>query len=238
VKPTLVLLPGLLCDHALWAPQIAALSDVCEPWIGDLTRSTSIADMAARVLEEVPASTFALAGLSMGGYVALQIVRQAPERVTRLALLDTRARPDTPDESERRHTLMRIAQNAKGLAPINKRMLPLLVHPSRSKEPTFARVVDEMADRVGLAAYLRQQTAILDRGDFRPDLPKIGCSTLILCGRQDALTPPAFHDEMAALIPGSRQVAIDECGHLSTLERPAEVNAGLRAWLIGQPELL
>ena len=102
-RPALVLLPGLLCDAALWAPQIDALSEVSLPWVADLTRDDTIAGMAARVLAEAPSECFALAGLSMGGYVAMEIMRQAPQRVTRFALLDTLARPDMPDETKRRY---------------------------------------------------------------------------------------------------------------------------------------
>jgi pimeloyl-ACP methyl ester carboxylesterase len=227
----LILLPGLLCDAALWAPQVGALSDDANPWIADLTRHDSIAEMAAAVLREAPVERFALAGLSMGGYVAQEIVRQAPRRVERLALLDTRARPDEPDETQRRHALMELAQREGGFAPVTNRMLPLLVHPARVKDEPLVRTIREMAERVGLAAYLRQQSAIIARPDFRPLLPSIRCPTLVLCGRQDALTPVVFHQEIAAAIPGAELEVIEACGHLSTLERPAEVNAALRAWL-------
>ncbi len=227
---SLVLLPGLLCDAALWAPQVGDLSEV-NPWIADLTRHDSIAEMAAAVLREAPAERFALAGLSMGGYVAQEIVRQAPRRVERLALLDTRARPDEPEETQRRHVLMELAQQEGGFRPVTDRLLPLLVHPARVKDEPLVRTIREMAERVGLAAYLRQQRAIIGRPDFRPLLPAIRCPTLVLCGRQDALTPLAFHQEITAAIPGAGLEVIEACGHLSTLERPTEVNAALRAWL-------
>jgi pimeloyl-ACP methyl ester carboxylesterase len=228
---TLVLLPGLLCDAALWAPQVTALSERHHIWVADLTRHDSIAEMAAAVLREAPVERFALAGLSMGGYVAQAVVRQSPRRVERLALLDTRARPDEPEETERRRALMELAQRERGFVPVTNRMLPLLVHPSRVKDEPLVRTIRGMAERVGLAAYLRQQTAIIGRPDFRPSLPSIRCPTLVLCGREDALTPLAFHEEIAAAIPGAELRAIEACGHLSTLERPEEVNAALRAWL-------
>lgn len=231
MKPTLVLLPGLLCDAALFAPQVEGLADLCETWVPDLTRDDTMAAMASRVLSEAPAQRFSVAGLSMGGYVAQEILRQAPERVDRLALLDTRAKPDSPDETERRLTLMRIAQSANGFAPVNKRMLPLLVHLARLGDQSLIRVVEQMAERTGIAGYLRQQQAIMSRVDFRPLLKLIACPTLVLCGRQDALTLVTFHEEMAASIPHARLVVLEDCGHLATLEKPAEVNAALREWL-------
>jgi pimeloyl-ACP methyl ester carboxylesterase len=231
MKHRLVLLPGLLCDAALWAPQVQALGDEAEIFVPDLSRDDSVEALARRVLSEAPFERFALGGLSMGGYVALEIVRQARERVERLALLDTRARPDTPDELERRRTLIRIAQGAKSFAPVHKRMLPLLVHGSRLSDAALIQVIDGMAERIGLEGYVRQQSAIMARADFRPTLPAIACPTLVLCGRQDALTPLSFHEEMTAAIKGARLVVLEECGHLSTLEKPEEVNAQLRAWL-------
>ena len=229
--PVLVLLPGLLCDAALWAPQVEALSDVCRPWVGDLTRDDTIAGMARRVLSEAPTERFALAGLSMGGYVAMEIMRQAPQRVTRLALLDTRARLDTPKETERRRELIGIARSERGFTPITNRMLPLLVHPERIKDGPLASIIRGMAERTGVDGYVRQQTAIMSRADFRRDLPRVARPTLILCGRQDVLTPLEMHEELARLIPDATLVIIEHCGHLSTLERPAEVNTALRAWL-------
>jgi pimeloyl-ACP methyl ester carboxylesterase len=231
IQPSLILLPGLLCDAALWAPQVSALADRANVWIADLTRHDTIAGMAAAVLREAPAERFALAGLSMGGYVAQEMMRQAPRRVHGLALLDTRARPDEPEETERRRALMELAQHERGFVPVTNRMLPLLVHPSRVTDEPLVRTIREMAERVGLAAYLRQQTAIIARPDFRPSLPSVRCPTLVLCGREDALTPLAFHEEIAAVIPGAQLHVVEACGHLSTLERPEEVNAALGAWL-------
>ena len=231
LRPALVLLPGLLCDAALWAPQIDALADVSVPWVADLTRDDTIAGMAARVLAEAPSERFVLAGLSMGGYVAMEIMRQAPQRVTRLALIDTRARPDVPDETQRRHEFIRLAQTERGFAPITSRMLPLLVHPARVKDDALVGVIREMSEHVGAEAYVRQQRAVMSRPDFRPGLPKIECPTLILCGRDDALTTLEMHNEMARLIPRARLVIVEQCGHLATLERPTEVNTALRDWL-------
>jgi pimeloyl-ACP methyl ester carboxylesterase len=231
VKHHLILLPGLLCDARLWAHQIEELRERAGIFVPDLTRDHTMESLAQRVLSEAPFARFALAGLSMGGYVALELMRQAPQRVERLALLDTRARPDSSDEIERRRTLMRIAQGAKGFAPVNKRMLPLLVHASRLTDVQLVGLIQDMADSTGIDGYLRQQEAIMSRVDFRPTLPVIACPTLVLCGRQDAITPLSFHEEIAAGIAGARLHVIEECGHLSTLERPVEVNAALEEWL-------
>lgn len=231
MKPVLVLIPGLLCDARLWAPQVEAFADLYDVFIPDLTRDDTMTGMAARVLAEAPERPLSVAGLSMGGYVAQEMLRQAPQRIARLALLDTRARPDSADESERRRTLMRIAESAKGFAPVNKRMLPLLVHLARQNDKALISTIQQMAEDIGIPAYLRQQNAIMSRPDFRPALKAIRCPVLLLCGRQDAITPVTFHDEIAAGIPHARYVIVEDCGHLSTLEKPDEVNAALREWL-------
>lgn len=230
MRQSLVLIPGLLCDEALWAPQVAALAD-CAAWIPPVPHGETMREMAQDVLRDAPFERFALAGLSMGGYVCMEIMRQAPHRVTRLALLDTRAGADDPGESARRRDLMDLARRARGFTPVTRRMLPLLVHPSRTGDESLVEVIREMADRVGLEAYLRQQQAIISRPDSRADLRRVRVPALVLCGRQDAITPLALHEEMAAIIPGSKLVVIEDCGHLSTLERPDAVNAALRQWL-------
>jgi len=228
-KTSLVLLPGLLCDRELWRRQIESLGDVASPWVADLTLDDSMAAMARRVLAAAPPD-FALAGLSMGGYCALEIMRQAPARVTRLALLDTGARADSPEQTARRRGLIELAEKGdfKGVTP---RLLPLFLHPDRLKDAELTGRVTAMAHRVGKEAFLRQQKAIMGRIDSRPYLARIACPTLLLCGRQDQLTPPALHEEMVALIPGALLEVIEDCGHLSTMERPDAVDAALRIWL-------
>ncbi len=228
-RTPLLLLPGLLCDDELWRHQAATLADVAEIRVADLTRHDHLAAMARDVLADAP-ETFALAGLSMGGYLAQEIMRQAPDRVERLALLDTSAHADTPERSQRRRDLMALAERGafKGVTP---RLLPELIHPDRLGDRAFAAAVLAMAERVGREAFLRQQVAIMTRPDSRRDLGAIHCPTLVLCGRQDALTPLAVHEEMAEKIPRATLVVVEDCGHLAPLEQPHAVSAVIRYWL-------
>jgi pimeloyl-ACP methyl ester carboxylesterase len=230
VKAPLVLLPGLLCDAQLWRGQIEALGQRIDPWIADLGRDDTIAGMARRVLAESPFETFSLCGLSMGGYVALEVVRQAPQRVQRLALLDTQAIAETPPARERRLALVALAKGGK-FSLVIERLLPLELHAPRLADAALVGVIKAMAHEVGESAYYRQQQAILERPDATLSLPAIACPTLVLCGDQDQLTPRARHEEMAASIPGATLVVLPECGHMSTLEKPEEVNRALGAWL-------
>ena len=229
-KTPLLLIPGLLCDSLLWAPQIQALSDIADCWVPSPTNHETIKGIAQELLERSPFEIFALAGLSMGGYVALEIMRQAPARVRKLALLDTNARADTPLQTERRRDLVSLAQRGK-FDEIIKILLPGLVNRARSYDPQILGTIRTMARNVGLDAFYRQETAIIHRIDSRPFLRDITCQTLILCGRQDAMTPPDLHEEIARGIPVATQVVIENCGHLSTIEQPEEVSLALRHWL-------
>jgi pimeloyl-ACP methyl ester carboxylesterase len=229
-KLPLILVPGLLCDAALWRGQVEDLSDIAQPWIADVTRDDSMTAMAQRVLAEAPPGRFALAGLSMGGYVAQAILREAPERVERVALLDTTATADTPEQTAGRRGLIDLAEKGdfKGVTP---RLLPLLVHPDRLNDKPLTDAVMAMTERVGKDAFLRQQRAIMGRPDNRPNLPKINCPALVLCGRQDQMTPLPRNEEIASLIPGARLEIIENCGHLTTMERPWETSVAMRQWL-------
>lgn len=228
-RSPLMLLPGLLLDAALWAPQRAALADIADMTVADLTPYDSMAAMARSVLDKAPAR-FALAGLSMGGYVSFEIMRQAPDRVTRLALLDTSARPDTPEQTANRRALIQMCETGE-FKGVTRRLLPQWIHPSRIDDPMVADVVLSMTARVGRDAFIREQTAIMNRPDSRPGLSHIHCPALVLCGRDDQATPVEVHREIAADIPNARLVIVPECGHLSPLERPDAVNAALRSWL-------
>lgn len=229
-KPSLVLVPGLLCDAALWRGQVADLADLCTPWVADVTRDETMTEMARRVLAEAPVGRFALAGLSMGGYVAQAILREAPERVERLALLDTSAKADTPEQTARRRGLIELAEKGdfKGVTP---RLLPLFIHPDRMTDKPLTEAVMAMTERVGKDAFLRQQRAIMSRPDNRANLPKVNCPSLVLCGREDQMTPLDWSEEIASLIPGARLEVIEQCGHLTTMERPWETGVAMRQWL-------
>ena len=222
----LLLLPGLLCDERLWRDQIQGLAGV-EAGVADLTQDSDLAGMARRALAAAP-PRFALAGVSMGGYVALEIIRRAPERVTRLALFDTSARPDTDEASRRRRGLMALTRSGqfRGVTP---RLLPQLIHPDRLEGPLGPEVM-AMAERIGRDAFLRQQEAILARPDSRPMLGSIAVPTLVAVGAQDALTPPHLAAEMAAGIPGARASAWADPATLTAFPPElAEAWAGL-AW--------
>jgi len=226
----LILLPGLLCDAALWQHQVRDLADIAETTVADTSAQDSMAAIARSVLDAAP-PRFALAGLSMGGYVAFEIMRQAPERVVKLALLNTSPRPDTEEQVRRRRGLIQLARMGrfKGVTP---RLLPLLIHPDRMEEEDLTGIVYGMAERLGQGAFERQQTAILNRIDSRPTLAAIACPTLVIVGRQDALTPPELAQEMADGIRGAHLHIVEDCGHLSPLERPAAVTAAMLTWLL------
>ncbi|MBP5855761.1 alpha/beta fold hydrolase [Marivibrio halodurans] len=229
-RTPLVLVPGLLLTDGMWAHQTRHLADIADIVVADTLRDDSIDAMADRLLAEAPAR-FALAGLSMGGYVAMAVVRKAPERVTKLALMDTQARPDTAEATRRRQGLIALSDQGKfkGVTP---RLLPMLVHEERLEDKSLVDPIMTMAEAVGQAGFVRQQTAIIGRPDARPGLAEVACPTLVLCGRQDALTPLALHEEMAALVPGARLAVIEECGHLPTLERPHAATTLMRDWLL------
>lgn len=228
-KTPLLFLPGLLCDEALWRQQIKSLNDMAESHVADLTRHDSIEALAEAVLEKAP-EEFALAALSMGGYVAFEIMRRAPQRVTRLCLMDTSARADTPEQKERRQLLLAMSRAGqfKGVTP---RLLPMLIHPSRLGDQELTGIIFAMAGRVGREAFQRQQTAIMNRVDSRPSLQAIKCPVEIICGREDSLTPPDIMQEIAGGIVGARMNVIEACGHLSPLEKPEAVSALMRKWL-------
>ncbi len=224
-----VLIPGLTCTARLYTEQIPALWQFGPVMVADHRRDDSMAAIARRILAAAP-PRFALAGLSMGGYIAFEIMRQEPARVVKLALLDTGARADTAEQTERRGVLMAMAKDGR-YAEIPELAFPIYVHRNRHGDQALQAIVRDMALATGLEAYLRQQQAIITRPDSRPGLAAIACPTLVLVGEGDEATPPQLAREIAAAVPGSRLVLIPDSGHLSTLEQPAAVTAALVEWL-------
>lgn len=224
-----VFLPGLLCNEQLWAAQVEGLGDIAHATVARLDAAISIEAMASSALNQSPPGAFMLVGMSMGGYVAFEIMRQQPQRVLGLALLSTSARPDTPETTEARRAQMRLA--GEDLDGVVEQLLPKLLHPSRQNDADCTRVVRSMAKSLGADVFKRQQEAIIGRPDSRPRLHEINCPTLLLCGREDPITPPEVHGEIAAAIPGAHHIILDHCSHLSPLEQPEQVTQALRSWL-------
>ncbi|WOB08247.1 alpha/beta fold hydrolase [Piscinibacter gummiphilus] len=233
-KTPLVLLPGLLCDHAVWAPQIEALGERVDAYVVHYGERDSLVAMAQHVLDTAPAPRFALAGHSMGGRVAFEVWRLAPERVTQLALLDTSYHPlaaGEAGENEKlgRYTLLEKAQR-EGMRAMADEWARGMVHESRIGGPVFEAVLD-MFGRSSPAVFAAQIKALLDRPDADPLLPTITCPTLVLCGREDMWSNPARHQHLHARIAGSTLVVVERCGHMSTMEQPEAVTHALRQWL-------
>ncbi len=227
----IVLVPGLNCSPRLYAAQLPELWRFGPVTIADHTRDDTMAAIARRILAAAP-PRFALAGLSMGGYIALEIVRQAASRVARLALLDTGARADPPEAAETRKARMALAESGR-FDEMSNAMWPLLVHPDRRADPALKADYLAMCHDVGPEGFVRQQKAIMGRADSRPLLGSIRCPVLVLVGAQDELTPPHLADEMAAGISGARLVTVADCGHMSTMERPQAVTRALVEWMSG-----
>ncbi len=221
----IVLIPGLLATPRLYAEQIPELWRLGPVTVAIHTRDDSMSGIARRILASAP-PRFALAGLSMGGYLSLEILRQAPERVARLALLDTSARPDLPEQSEQRRAQMQLARQGR-LDEISDALFPRLVHANRRDDEALRELVRLMAREVGAEAFARQQTAIIGRPDSRPTLGAIRCPALVIVGDGDLLTPPERAQEIADGIPGARLVTVPSSGHLSTLEQPQAVTRAL-----------
>jgi len=227
----IVLVPGLLATPRMYADQIAQLWQFGPVTVANHTREESVAAIARRILADAPPQ-FALVGLSMGGYISLEIMRQAASRVARLGLLDTSARPDTPDQSEGRRALIALARSGR-FGEIADMLYPRLVDKSRLNDSALRQLVRVMAHEVGPDAFVRQQTAIIGRPDSRSGLGAIRCPTLVLVGEGDVLTPPELASELAAGIPTARLVKVPGSGHLSTLEQPAAVSKALIELLQG-----
>jgi pimeloyl-ACP methyl ester carboxylesterase len=229
-KIPLVLLPGLNTTARLFQAQVQELSGISKPMVPAMTGHDTVGALADEILAAAP-ERFALAGLSMGGYIAFEVMRRAPHRVDRLALLDTQAGLDNPEVTDRRHRLIEIAESGDFERVLTIMAWTDFVATTRASDDSLEAVVYGMAREVGPEAFIRQQRAIIARPDSRPLLPTIRCPALVLVGDDDRITPRERSQEMAAAIPGASLVVIPACGHLSALERPDEVNDALRGWL-------
>ena len=228
-RQPLVLLPGLLNTRRVYESQIADLADIADAIVPELWHYDSIGAMAQATLDAAP-DRFALGGFSMGGYVCFEILRRAPERVERLALMDTQAVADTPEASARRRGFVEQTKLGRfhGVQPS---LLPTIVHRSRLNDQSVVQPIVDMAAEVGADGFCREQTAMIARPDSRPLLVEIDMPTVVVVGRQDQPTPLPRAREMATDIANARLVVIEECGHMAPLEKPAEVSAALRRWL-------
>lgn len=226
----LLLIPGLMCTSALFKPQVGAFSAHRQVIVADHTGADDMRSIAGRILDQAP-GRFALAGLSMGVYLSLEIMKMAPERVTRLALLDGKARLDTDEQLAAREALLAMADEGRYLNITYDVLLNRLVAAGRALEPELRDVIIQMATDTGVAVFRRQMAAIINRRDYLSGLAGISCPALVLTGQEDVITPPDCAVEMAGAIPNAKLVLIPECGHLSTLEAPDAVNAAMQGWL-------
>lgn len=224
-----ILVPGLLCSPRLYAEQLPALWRFGPVSVASHRHDDSLAAIARRLLAAAPPQ-FALAGLSMGGYLAFEIMRQAGHRVTRLALLNTSARPDTAEQAQHRREQITMTQDGQ-FAEVADSLRLRWVRAERRSDLPLHRVIRQMADETGPEAFIRQQTAIMNRPDSRAGLAEIGCPALVLAGADDDVTIPDYAAEIADGIPQARLVVLPDCGHLSTLEQPAAVTRELVSWL-------
>lgn len=224
-----VLVPGLACSPRIYAPQIPDLWRAAPVMLANHARGGDMGAIARRILAEAPLR-FALAGHSMGGYIAFEIYRQAPERISRLALLNTSARPETPEASERRRGWIAEVK-AGGYRKVMDRLFEKFVHPSLARDAELHRMVLDMADDVGPDAFVWQLEAIMIRADSRPTLAQIRCPTLVLTCDTDNMVPKEFSDEMAEGIANAKLVTIPDCGHLPQLEKPQAMTEALLDWL-------
>ncbi|WP_203364017.1 alpha/beta hydrolase [Bacillus sp. REN10] len=230
MKMPLLLLPGTLCTEQLWAHQIENLSDIAEVKVGDLTTEPTIQGMAKYVLDHAP-ERFFLAGLSLGGIVAIEIMRQAPERVLKLALLDTTANPPRPEQLDTWTQFIDMSNNGKFLEVTKERLLPHLIYQQHPMKERLSATIIEMAECIGKDAYINQVKAVMTKPNGFDVLPNIQCSTLLLVGREDALCTVRMHEEMKREIPHADLVIIEDCGHLSSIEQPETVTKVFRKWL-------
>jgi pimeloyl-ACP methyl ester carboxylesterase len=225
----ILLVPGLVSSPRIFGPVLPALWRLGPVTVANHIRDDNMGAIARRILAEAP-PRFALAGHSMGGYIAFEIMRQAPERVARLALVNTQARPDTADAITRRQGMIARAQGG-GYRGVLDELFPGFVHPSRQGDASLRQLIHDMGDDLGPQAFVRQQIAMIGRPDSRPTLAWIRCPTLVLTGDQDNTIPNSLSMEMASGIPGAKLVVLPNCGHLPQVEQAQATADALTEWL-------
>jgi pimeloyl-ACP methyl ester carboxylesterase len=225
----LLLLPGLICDDRIWDAQVRDLSEFSPIAVSGYGLARNLRDMALRALELAP-PVFSVVGHSMGARVALEVFREAPDRVERLALLDTGVHPPQPGEAAKRHALLALGRQ-HGIERLVDEWLPPMVHPDHAREAGIMEPLRAMCIAAGVDTYEAQITALLGRPEASPLLPTINGPVLVACGREDVWSPPEQHEEMAAAIPDAELVIFDHCGHMAPVEAPDQVNVALRRWL-------
>jgi pimeloyl-ACP methyl ester carboxylesterase len=227
----ILLVPGLVSSPRIFAPVMPALWRLGPVTVANHIRDDNIGAIARRILAEAP-PRFALAGHSMGGYIAFEIMRQAPDRVAKLALINTQARSDSPEATERRRGMMARARSGQYHALLDE-LFPGFVHPSRHGDASLRQLIHDMGDDVGVDGFIRQQAAVIGRVDSRPSLAWIKCPTLVLTGDEDNTIPNSLSKEMADGIHGAKLVILQDCGHLPQPEQPEATAAALVEWLKG-----
>src|SRR4051794_3135541 len=225
----ILLVPGLASSPRIYAPVIPALWRYGPVTVANHIRDGNMAVIARRILAEAP-PRFALAGHSMGGYIAFEIMRQARERVAKLALINTQARPDTPEISERRRAQIARAKAGEFHAILDE-LFPLFVHPSRRDNADLRKLIHDMGDDLGADAFVRQQTAVIGRADSRSTLGVISCPTLVLTSDEDSTIPNKLSVEIANGIRGAKLAITANCGHLPQVEQPHATTDALVEWL-------
>lgn len=225
----LVLLPGMMCDARLFGPQIAELSADTAVMTAPVTQGERIEEIASKLLDLLP-KRFALAGLSMGGIVAMEVMRRAPDRVTRIALMDTNPLPETPVIAANREPQIVKARSGRMLEVMREEMKPNYLAPGPQRADVLDLVMD-MAERLGPEVFIRQSRALQRRKDQQATLAKCKVPALVLCGAHDALCPIKRHEFMAELIPNAELVVLENAGHMPTLEQPDQTTDALRRWM-------
>ncbi|MEE1655463.1 alpha/beta hydrolase [Microvirga sp. CF3062] len=227
--PTILLLPGLLCDASVWTAQIEALRPHAHVLVADFSQHDSLGAMARSALAMVEGPVIAI-GHSMGARVGMEMVHLAPERIVKLALIDTGVDSRREGEEAKRQVLVDLAY-AEGMGALADRWLPPMVHADRAEDKALLAPLKKMVMRATPEQHQRQIRALLNRPNLMPRLAGIACPTLVMVGRQDRWSPLAQHEEMAARIPNAELVVIEDSGHMTLLEQPEQVSNVLLRWL-------